>query len=60
MRHAQKLGEMLPEEPVDISPLLQRKTSDLPDEVGGGPGQGTGRMTGHWTQGQCMEGPSIE
>lgn len=33
MRHAQKLGEMLPAEPVDISPLLERKASDLPDEV---------------------------
>ena len=35
MRHAQKLGEMLPAEPVDISPLLERKASDLPDEVSG-------------------------
>ncbi|GJP29678.1 hypothetical protein CLOM_g19308 [Closterium sp. NIES-68] len=33
MRHAQKLGEMLPETPVDISPILNRQTSDLPDEV---------------------------
>ncbi|CAI5954405.1 unnamed protein product [Closterium sp. NIES-64] len=33
MRNAQKLGEMLPETPVDISPILNRQTSDLPDEV---------------------------
>ncbi|CAI5525869.1 unnamed protein product [Closterium sp. Naga37s-1] len=33
MRNAQKLGEMLPETPVDITPILNRQTSDLPDEV---------------------------
>lgn len=33
MRHAQKLGEMLPETPVDLDPILNRKPNDLPDEI---------------------------
>eukprot|EP00475_Leptophrys_vorax_P027249 TRINITY_DN3884_c0_g1_i2.p1 TRINITY_DN3884_c0_g1~~TRINITY_DN3884_c0_g1_i2.p1 ORF type:complete len:302 (-),score=8.84 TRINITY_DN3884_c0_g1_i2:227-1132(-) len=33
MRGAQKLGEMLPDTPVDITPILTRQPSDLPDEV---------------------------
>lgn len=33
MRNAQKLGEMLPETPVDLDPILNRTTSDLPDEI---------------------------
>lgn len=33
MRNAQKLGEMLPEDPVDITPILNRQPNDLPDEV---------------------------
>lgn len=33
MRNAQKLGEMLPATPVDLDPIINRKPSDLPDEI---------------------------
>lgn len=33
MRHAVKLGEMLPETTPDLEPILNRKPSDVPDEI---------------------------
>lgn len=33
MRHAQKLGDMISDEPVNLDPLLNKTPSDLPDEI---------------------------